>query len=416
MANAKPVLICCRKLDAFQRAHAWALNRGLTSLLLSPADWPNSTSIAAEFGAAGIITDEPSQPHFCKCRVTDAASLPQERPGEPGAWPDPVAILFTSGSTGAPTAVSKDARAILGEFALLKAWFRDGPPMTDFISTVPLEHMFGYTFAFWLPHLMNGAILEKRPVIPTDLKNACAAVKKPAWVITTPTHLRAYAQLPSGFDNVAGLICSTSPLSTDLARAAASRFKAPITEIYGSTESGAVAARVRTADEQATPGWMPLPGIGIQPSSAGTAVCSIPHVAGAVELSDLIEMDGPRFSVLGRTGDLVKICGKRHSLAALNQMLAGAPGVRDSAYFISDAAAPAETQRAAALVVLSEGYSTEDVLGGLRGMIDDVFLPRPIYAVDDIPRTDAGKIRNSDLQRMFQSLSVTGVLHLTEEN
>ncbi len=414
-AGTKAVLICCKKPAAFRRAHAWAINRGLTSLLLTQADSAGAAAAAAGFGKVDVITDEPDQPHFQDRHVIDAASLPEQCPGEPSSWPDPVAILFTSGSTGAPKAVAKNARAILGEFALLKEWFHTQPPMTDFISTVPLEHMFGYTFAFWLPFLMKASLFEKRPVMPADLRNACTAATNSVWVVTTPTHLRGYSQLREGFDNVAGLICATSPLSTDLARATASRFRATITEIYGSTESGVVAARLRTADESAAPGWMPLPGIRIEPGSEGTAVCSIPHVDGVVRLGDLIEMDGLRFNVLGRTGDLVKICGKRHSLAALNHMLASAPGVRDGAYFVPEVPVPTETRRGAALVVLSEGYSIEDVLGGLRGKVDDVFLPRPIYAIDHMPRTETGKIRHADLQGLFHSCAETDSTRLTEE-
>lgn len=407
--NSRLVLICCRKPDAFRRAHAWALNRGLTSLLLTTADWPSASSLALRFAAGCLITDAPDDKHFGDSRIVDARTLQWEPPAAPESWPEPVAILFTGGSTGTPKAIAKNARAIQGEFALLKQWFSSAAPLTDFICTVPLEHMFGYTFGFWLPIFMQAALHEKRPFIPADLRNACRAATQPAWIVTTPTHLRAYVQLRGGFNNVAGLICATSALSTELACAAASCFNAPITEIYGSTETGVVAARIRTADERTMPSWTPLPGISVAAGSTGTAICRIPHLEDAVELGDLIAMDGPRFKILGRTGDMVKICGKRHSLAALNQALAAAPGVLDSAYFIPESSAPAENQRAAAFVVLSREFSIDKVLDGLRGKVDDVFLPRPIYSVDSIPRTDAGKLRAADLQSMFRSLQAAAI-------
>lgn len=418
MRSNKLVFICCKRLDTFRKAHFWALNRGLTSLLLPPAEWPNIEPIAKEFGATDIITDEPNNAHFNHYRVLDALELAAEGPCASQNWPDPVAILFTSGSTGQPKAIVKNARAIESEFELLRSLFPVHECKPHFISTVPLEHMFGYTFAFWLPVLMNADLLEKRIFIPADLKNACAASAAPVWVITTPTHLRAYAQMPGGFENVAGVVSATGPLSTELARAAARHFNTQITEIYGSTETGAIAVRTRTADEEIAPAWTPLNGIQVSRSPSGTAICKVPYLEQSVELGDLIETGGTHFTVLGRTGDLLKIAGKRHSLSALNRLLASAPGVTDSVYYMPEASAPgrAEVQRAAALVVLSAGYSTDDVLNGLRGTMDDVFLPRPIYSVDRIPRTETGKIRNPDLQRIYQSYAKTGMLHLTEEN
>ncbi|MHB1123193.1 MAG: AMP-binding protein [Ramlibacter sp.] len=397
------VLVCCRAPDMFRRAHVWALNRGCTSVLVPQSDWPKAAAIAARFGARAVLTDEPDALPLPGCKVRDPSMLSQEAPAAPGAWPEPVAILFTSGSTGVPKAIAKDARAVLGEFAVLRDWFRSGPPMKTFVTTVPLEHMFGYTFAFWFPLLAEASLVERRVFAPSELRAACAAAKEPAWVITTPTHLRAYVHLPGGYDNVAGLVCATSPLGTELARAAARRFEAPITEIYGSTETGAVAARLRSADEQAAPPWTPLQGIRIAPTAAGLALCDIPHVDGPVELSDVIEVQGARFQIVGRTGDMLKIAGKRHSLSALNQLLASVPGVRDSVYFVPETGARPGMLRPTALVVLSDGFSREDVLGALRGQVDDVFLPRPLHVVDEIPRTSAGKVRGDDVQRMVRT-------------
>lgn len=398
------LIIGCRQPSAFLRAHAWALQQGYTSVLLAPGDWTRCVDLAQRLGAREVLTDDLAAFAGCGLPLRDARGLGTALPATLASLPHPVAILLTSGSTGEPQPVRKDARAIGGECDLLQALWSTLPALHHVVSTVALEHMFGYTFGCWLPHLAGATLHDQRPLAPADLRRACASAPHPPWIVTTPTHLRAYVLAPEPFPPVAGLICATSALGTELARAAAQRFQVPLLEIYGSTETGAIASRLRPPDE-VTPGpWIPLPGVRLMHPAAGTAACTLDHVEGVVELGDLIEPQGKGFQLLGRHGDLVKVCGKRHSLTALNHLLLQVPGVRDGAYYIPEGNGSGKPERAVAFVALQAGHGAVDVVRALRGCIDDVFLPRTVWTLDALPRTDTGKLRTAELARLHRSL------------
>lgn len=406
MLNKPVVVICCKAIEQFCRAHVWAINRGITSVLLPAGDWPKLNEFVQGLDVRALLTDDPENSCFADYPVRDARLVDDQVLVSAQAWPDPLALLFTSGSTGKPKAIAKRADDIQHEVERICDALQLRGRQITLVSTVPVEHMFGYAFVFWVAQQLQAQRHPRKVFTPADLKKACADAATPAWVVTTPTHLRAYSRMPGGFANVGGVISATSPLLTPLARDSAMQFNTGITEIYGSTETGAMASRVRLDTEQTEPVWVPFAGIELGRSDLGTAICRLPHLTQPVELSDLVELQENGFRVLGRTGDLVKIAGKRHSLTALNSLLASSPGVTDSIYYLPAASADApDLQRAAALVVLGGGYTTEDVISGLRGKVDDVFLPRYIASVDSIPRTDAGKVRHQDLESIFARLA-----------
>ena len=110
----------------------------------------------------------------------------------------------------------------------------------------------------------------------------------------------------------------------------------------------------------------------------------------------------------------MKVAGKRHSLSTLNGLLSTIPGVRDGTYFFfgNQNMERPESARPAAFVVLEQGYSTKDVVNGLRGKIDSIFIPRPLFEVENLPRLDTGKLRAADLEMLFQECSTQNVHNL----
>jgi hypothetical protein len=127
-----------------------------------------------------------------------------------------------------------------------------------------------------------------------------------------------------------------------------------------------------------------------------------------VQLGDEIEFqpDG-RFLWLGRSSDLVKVGGRRASLAALNRSLTDIPGVEDGVYcFPGDAEAAASGGGFHAAPRLSGVYvsstlAPQDVLRALRARVDPAFLPRPLYRVTALPRNANGKLPQAALTRLL---------------
>jgi acyl-coenzyme A synthetase/AMP-(fatty) acid ligase len=90
-----------------------------------------------------------------------------------------------------------------------------------------------------------------------------------------------------------------------------------------------------------------------------------------------------------RVHDLVKIGGKRASLATLNAELRRIPGVVDGVFWLPEN--DRGTLRLLAFVV-APGVSRSTILAALRDRIDPAFLPRPLIALDALPRDSLGKL------------------------
>lgn len=330
------------------------------------------------------------------------ALLDQERPGTrmpvhrvdlaeggpAGEWPaipeDRIAaIAFTSGSTGRPTVHAKPwgalvthARAAAERFGLREA------PVANLVATVPPQHMYGFETTMMLPLQAAVAVHSGATFFPSDLREALASVPERRLLVTTPLHLRALLAEGRPMPRLEAVISATAPLPRETAEAVERDWATPMLEIYGASEAGSMASR-RTVEGDL---WLPYPGIGLRPG-----VAEVPGL-GEVALSDALEFEADgRFRLVGRLADLVKLGGKRASLAELNRTLAGVQGVVDGVFVAPEDLDSNPTSRLTAYVV-APGRSAEEILGALRGRMDPAFLPRRMVLVDALPRDGLGKL------------------------
>jgi len=109
-------------------------------------------------------------------------------------------------------------------------------------------------------------------------------------------------------------------------------------------------------------------------------------------LNDVIELLDPgQFRLLGRRSDLVKLGGRRASLAELNRILGSIDGVIDG-QFIAPAELETEANARLQVFAVAPERSADAILGELRRQIDPLFLPRRVVLVDRLPRNEAGKL------------------------
>jgi acyl-coenzyme A synthetase/AMP-(fatty) acid ligase len=396
---AGPVLNLCESRQAFLLGFAAALLRGQTSLL-PPNKAPATVSgIRARHPGSYVLSDSPS-PDW-----PDATLVPADLAG--ADWSGPAseipaqliaAVPFTSGSTGEPVPHAKTWGGLIAHIRLVSQ--RLGCSGAQLVATVPPQHTYGLETTI-LMVLGGGALGHAgRPFFPQDVAQALAQLPAPRLLVTTPVHLQALVQARPPLPPLAGIISATAPLQASLAAAAEGLLGAPVHEIYGSTESGAAATR-RTVEGEL---WLPLPGLQLREEDEG-AQASAPYLAAPVRLADLIETaaDG-RFRLVGRSGDLLKVAGKRMSLAELNHRLAAIPGVQDAVVFLPDAAdaQSAAVLRPAALVV-APGLSEAQILEALRAGVDPAFLPRPLRLVARLPRNEVGKLPRALLRELLNA-------------
>ena len=200
---------------------------------------------------------------------------------------------------------------------------------------------------------------------------------------------------------MAFLISATAPLSADLAAEAEDLFAAPVLEVYGCTEAGAMASRRNLAGPQ----WQPYEGVRLYKTGDQAMVEGL-QLAEPVPLQDLLQIseDGC-FELCGRDSDLINIAGKRASLADLNHRLLTIDGVEDGVIFDPD---PGSEGRLAALVV-SDDLSEKDILDQLRQQTDPVFLPRPLCKVEALPRSETSKLPRDRLLSMLKERSAASL-------
>jgi acyl-coenzyme A synthetase/AMP-(fatty) acid ligase len=264
------------------------------------------------------------------------------------------------------------------------------------LGTVPAQHMYGLESCMLLA-LQNGlALVAERPFYPADICAQLAALPRPRCLITTPVHLRTLLSEAVDVPAVDFVLCATALLAPQLAAEAEARFGAPLYEIYGCTEAGMAASR-RTTEGAA---WHLLNGVELEQDEQGNRVRG-GHVEIEAPLSDVIERNANGTFILhGRAADMVNIAGKRTSLASLNHHLNAITGVQDGVFFMPDDS-NGETKRPLAFVV-APGLKGEHILGALRNSVDAVFLPRPLYFVDALPRNTTGKITREALVQLME--------------
>lgn len=416
LAQALPpgshVINLCESRPAFMVAFAAALLARRPSLLppgQARGDW--EALFEAHPGAI-LVSENPAceaarHPRFFDLRGALDATVPHADVATLGVPAEQTAaILFTSGSTGKPSAHRKTwGQLWQGAQSLAAAlgWSRGEP--VCIVGSVPPQHMFGLETTVLLPWLAGVPVHAARPLLPADLDAALRRHTAPGWWMTTPVHLRAalsHAPHDRGEPPpLAGIVASTMMLPAPLASAAEMQWRVPVMEIYGSTETGALATR-RTAQGAA---WRLLDGVKLARGGGENAVsASGGHVGAPVQLGDDLELGDGSFIWRGRCSDLVKVGGKRASLAALNQHLLEIPGVEDGAFFMPpEAEAGRTTQRPAAFYVAhgAAAPAPRAVAAALRERIDAVFVPRPLYRVDALPRNANGKLPQTELQDLF---------------
>ncbi|HEX3396626.1 MAG TPA: AMP-binding protein [Steroidobacteraceae bacterium] len=305
------------------------------------------------------------------------------------------AIVFTSGSTGTPVPYKKT-------WGLLARCVQSGAPRLGLldgrshalVGTVPGQHMYGFESTVLLALLSGNALSAERPFYPADVAAAVRQVPRPRVLVTTPIHLRTLLTSEVEFPAVDLVMSATAPLSRELAAEVEAAYRAPLLEIYGSTETGQIALR-RTAEKEA---WRLWPGVRLSTSN-DQVYAQGGHIEQLTPMCDVIEITGEdEFLLHGRMADLVNVAGKRSSFGYLNAQLNAIPGVVDGAFFLREEMTASTGVARLGAMVVAPGMSVTALTEQLRQLIDPVFLPRPLLIVEQLPRNATGKLPQQALQ------------------
>jgi len=324
--------------------------------------------------------------------------------------------FFTSGTTGAPKRVAKSLADLDRELESVDAVLRSIVPRHASVhATVTHQHVYGMTFRLCWP-LATGRAFGSHAC--EFWETALAELRPGAALITSPAHLERLGGIaPIARTGRPSLVLSAgAPLSHEAIRTAATVFGAPVTEIFGSTETGAIAWR---RHDEPDPAWQPLPGVRVAATSEGLLQVSAAHVPGREHVTaDRTEVyrDG-RFRFRGRSDRIVKIEGKRVSLPELEEQLRRIDWVDDAA--VVALGGPAK-QLAAAVVPNAAGTTMLAKLGPFRfgrrlrqvlaARYEMDVLPRRWRFVTTLPRGPLGKRSSEAITSLFEDSQVTGIM------
>ncbi|HET7369917.1 MAG TPA: AMP-binding protein [Gammaproteobacteria bacterium] len=397
---ARHIINLCDNRYAFLTTFAAALAERRVTLLPPDAGDAALLDLCRRYDSVVVVSDRSLPPlPVLVYRWNDVNEPSMSGAGMVPITDDQAAVVVhTSGSTGTPRphvkswgALVRRARTVGARLGLAESG------IGKIVSTVPSQHMYGIENAIMLP-LQHGLPVDGgRPLFPADV---AAALDETTLLVTTPIHLRSLTVGGPVGAHPRLILSSTAPLSAEQAREAEEHLGAPVMEIYGSTETGVVATR-RTSS---TAEWRLLDSLRLRDDERGQMQLHDVETGAVSDLHDSIELrGGDRFVLGARAQDIVKVAGKRTSLAALTESLCAIQGVEDGAFL-----APRKQDEAAArlvALVVAPTVSEAEIAAGLRARIDPVFMPRPLVKVESLPRNATGKLPWSALQGFWDRMA-----------
>ncbi len=395
--------------------------------------WPEAThdlrQILADFGKAGLAA-----------RLAAAVALPLPAlarwlgvPRRGGA--SEAALLFTSGSAGDPKGVILSHRNLVGNVIQVGETLRFSRD-DSLLGCLPIFHSFGLTVTLWYP--LCGGPRVVTYVSPLDAQKLADVVREHGvrLMVSTPTFLRGFLKTvpPEDLKSLAMVVTGAEKLPVDLAEAFEARFRIPLREGYGLTETSPVAS-VNLIDPPPDDNRLkgqgshrrgsvgrPVPGIAVRVTDAETGAPVTLFETGVLwfrganifegylgdpdrtadvlhgrwfRTGDLGRMDEDGFIYIeGRLARFSKIGGEMVPLASLEQHLNAAFDMIDAERPVFVVCRRPHPVRGEELIVITTLEASErEIARRLRERgLPNLWIPKTVHRVDSIPVLASGKL------------------------
>lgn len=329
-------------------------------------------------------------------------------------------VIYTSGSSGEPKAVTKTWAQLQAETTSLEQLF--GLQLGDsvIVATVSHQHLYGLLFRVLWPLSAGRAFDSETAFFPEQLVEKTLRYPLTAWV-SSPAHYKRtieHMPWPKLAARLSALFSSGGILASEVAHELQIHVGKAVTEIFGSTETGGVAWRQQQEE------WQPLPGVEVRASEDGALAVRSAHLGHkdwqATDDGALFGSKGG-FTLTGRRDRIVKIEENRISLPGVEWFLMQMPEFQDVAVLSLDMLG---RQQVCAVVVLSPvGLEGVQLLGKLaflqsirrqlRNVLEPMAIPRQWRFLDLIPTNSQGKTVDRTLRLLFEPASMLpDILHL----
>jgi acyl-[acyl-carrier-protein]-phospholipid O-acyltransferase / long-chain-fatty-acid--[acyl-carrier-protein] ligase len=335
-------------------------------------------------------------------------------------------ILFTSGSEGPPKGVELTHGNLLANIRQILAAL-DVNDSDRIFNSLPLFHSFG--LVAMLLTLARGSFTFLYPsplhyrIIPTLIYDLDCTI-----FFGTNTFLNGYARKanPYDFRSLRLLVAAAEKLQEVTANAWARKFGVRALEGYGATEcSPAITLNTALSPRFGSAGRF-LPGIeykfeaveGVPEGGRlwvrgpnimrgylnATANAAFLAQGGWYDTGDIARVDEDGFLfILGRLKRFAKVSGEMVSLTAAEEALAGAFPQYGLRFQIAVLARP-DPDRGESLVAISneQRLALDEIRAAIKaGGLSNLYVPRDVKYVRDIPKLGTGKVNHRELQKLI---------------
>lgn len=311
--------------------------------------------------------------------------------------------IFTGGSTGTPQLWTKTGENLFSEGFFLASRFAV-TKQDCIMATIPPYHIYGLLFSVILPLVASASVVDETPSFPGEITSV--AKKQQATIMASvPAHYRV---LRDSRKDMSLRLAFSSAGMLDAAdnETFCRNNKTGVIEVYGSTETGGIALRKRSAGEEC---FTPFPTIDWKVVQGRLAVRS-PYISPDLPVdADGFFIAGDRiaaredggFSLEGRADTVTKVGGKRVDLEEIRLLIKKEPGVSDCAVV----AVPEAGGREHRIGALIEGgrADTDRIKKILADSLEPYALPRHMKKVDRIPVQKNGKYDLASIRALLDN-------------
>ena len=316
-------------------------------------------------------------------------------------------VKLTSGSTGRPRARRFTHAQMLGDGRQVCSTMGIRPDDLNF-AVIPLGHSYGLGNLV-IPLLAQGtAMVCAGSPLPNVLSADCARWR-PTVFPAVPTLLRALLRADVDTGTLASLrlvISAGSALPPEEANAFAEKFDRIVHGFYGTSETGGISYdRSGETTRTGRSTGLPMEGVtlhmrrrgrfAVQSAAVMGNGCRVPADRARInELGELV--------LLGRTGRIVKIAGRRLDLAEVESALLAVRGVRDAC------AMPHPALEDALAAAVATDLAPSALRQALRSSLAPWKIPKRLLVLAEFPHTSRGKTDRKKIEALLaESCAVT---------